>query len=153
MRTAKQVLVIPYVIRDTMLQMVILKRADLDIWQWVAGGLEENEYVDEAARRECSEELGIACCDNPLLPLESHCTIPKSHFDLQGSAYEHLYTVTEYAFAIELKVSDKIALSEEHAEYLLITYPQLTDLKTWDSNKTAAWKLHQRLLDNHRIVA
>ncbi|MEZ6926823.1 MULTISPECIES: NUDIX pyrophosphatase [unclassified Aeromonas] len=153
MRTAKQALVIPYVIRDAMLQMVILKRADLDIWQWVAGGVEENESLDEAARRECSEELGIACSDNPLLPLESHCTIPKCHFDLQGADYEHLYTVTEYAFAIELKVSDKITLSEEHAEYLLITYPQLRDLKTWDSNRTAAWELHQRLLDNHLIVA
>ncbi|AUY10660.1 NUDIX hydrolase [Aeromonas sp. ASNIH2] len=153
MRTAKQVLVIPYFIRDAVLQMVILKRADLDIWQWVAGGVEENESLDEAARRECSEELGIACCDNPLLPLESHCTIPKSHFDLQGAAYEHLYTITEYAFAIELKVSDKIALSEEHSEHMFTTYPQLKDLKIWDSNRTAAWELRQRLLDNHLIVA
>lgn len=152
MRAAKQVLVIPYFIKNAVLHLCILKRADFDMWQWVAGGVDNDESSELAALRESSEELGIHCQDRSILKLESQCSIPKCHFNFQGANHDDIYTVTEYAFAIELQKSDKIELSEEHSEYMFITYPQLNDLKTWDSNRTAAWELRQRLLDKRVIV-
>lgn len=152
MRTPKQVLVIPYFIEDSILKLCILKRADLDAWQWVAGGVENGESINDAAIRESSEELGICCQNHNLLKLETKCSIPKCYFNFQECNLDHIYTVTEYAFAIELKNSHGINISEEHSGHKLITYHQLKDLKTWDSNRTAAWELRQRLLDNNLII-
>lgn len=152
MRTPKQVLVIPYSIENSTLKLCILRRADLDAWQWVAGGVENDESINDAAIRESSEELGVCCQNYNLLKLETQCSIPKCHFNFQKNNYKNIYTVTEYSFAIELKTFHDINISEEHSEYKLITYHQLKDLKTWDSNRTAAWELRQRLLDNDLII-
>lgn len=153
MRAPKQVLVIPYLIDNFILKLFILKRSDLDVWQWVAGGVESDESTYDAAIRESTEELGIVCEGYKVIELETKCSIPKCHFKIQESAYEQFYTVTEYSYAIQIKEDDKIELSDEHYEYACITYEQLANIKTWDSNKTAAWELHQRLLDLNVIVS
>lgn len=152
MRTPKQVLVIPYFIEDSTLKLCILKRAVLDTWQWVAGGVEDNESIHDAAIRESSEELGICCQHYNLLKLETQCSIPKCYFYFQEYDCDDFYTITEHSFAIELKHGSDIKISAEHSECSFITYHQLKYLKTWDSNRIAAWELRQRLLDNNLII-
>lgn len=52
MRQPKQVLVVSYAIYERELYLYLLKRKDIDYWQWVAGGVEENEAILSAAIRE-----------------------------------------------------------------------------------------------------
>lgn len=80
MRQPKQVLVVPYAIYESKLYFFLLKRKDIDYWQWVAGGAEENETLLSAAIRELTEELGIMFKTPDFIPLESVCSIPRCHF-------------------------------------------------------------------------
>ena len=41
MRLPKQVLIIPYRIKDKNVQFCIFKRKDLEFWQWISGGVED----------------------------------------------------------------------------------------------------------------
>lgn len=152
MRTPKQVLVIPYLIEESVLKLCMLRLSDIDVWQWVSGGVEDGESIDHAAIRECSEELGINCQQYNILRLETQCSIPKYHFTFPEHRYDNIYTVTEYSFAIELAQRGDIILSNKHSEFQFITYNQLESIETWDSNRTAAWELRQRLLDEHKII-
>ncbi len=58
-RAAFQVLVIPFRF-DTNgeTRYLLFKRADLDVWQWISGGGEDNEEPEQTARREAFEEAG-----------------------------------------------------------------------------------------------
>jgi dATP pyrophosphohydrolase len=116
------------------------------MWQWVAGGVEENESIQQAALRESKEELGIQCCDLKIMALESKCSIPKIYFDGNENWSKDTFTVTEHSFAIEIPTNKKLALSAEHTSHQIIKYDELCNFHTWDSNRTAAWELHQRLL-------
>ena len=58
MRVPFQILAIPYR-QNPDLQFCVLHRADIDQWQFVAGGGEDDETPVESAIREISEETGI----------------------------------------------------------------------------------------------
>ena len=69
-RARYQVLVIPYCITDGQVRFCAFRRKDLDIWQFIAGGGEdEDASIIESARREAFEEAGIPAigvtCTNP----------------------------------------------------------------------------------------
>lgn len=146
MREPKQVLVIPYLIDKNELYLYLLKRRDMDYWQWVAGGVEENETILSAAIRESSEELGVILKDSSFTQLESVCSIPRCYFRSDKAWNDDFYTVTEYAFAVRLSANSTINLSDEHTEFNIIKYSDLSKYNTWDSNRTAAWELKQRML-------
>jgi len=117
-------------------------------WQWVAGGVEQNEDVNDAAIREAEEELGIQITKKEnLLRLESYCTMPRSIFDCEAYWPKTFYTVKEFSFALKLDNTTAISISDEHLQFKLIRYSDLVKFKTWDSNRTAAWELNERLKD------
>ena len=59
-RVRYQVLVIPYCIMDGQARFCVFRRNDLDIWQFIAGGGEdEDASILESAKREAFEEAGI----------------------------------------------------------------------------------------------
>ena len=60
MRAPFQILAIPYRFEDGDLRVCVLRRADSDQWQFVAGGGEDRETPAEAARREIWEECGTS---------------------------------------------------------------------------------------------
>lgn len=64
-RARYQVLVIPYCIMDGQARFCVFRRNDLDIWQFIAGGGEdEDASILESAKREAFEEAGIpVTCD------------------------------------------------------------------------------------------
>ena len=75
-RARYQVLVIPYCITDGQVRFCAFRRKDLDIWQFIAGGGEdEDASIIESARREAFEEAGIpVTCSYS--PLDTCCSIP-----------------------------------------------------------------------------
>jgi dATP pyrophosphohydrolase len=134
--------VIPYRSMPTGLEFALLKTSDGGYWQFVAGGGEEGETPLQAAIREVIEEIGIA--DQPLLPLDSMCTIPTIHFKAATGWPSTLYVIPEYAFAVD--TGDRpIRLSHEHTEIWWVDYARAYQSLKWDSNRTALWELHQRL--------
>ncbi|MGC0939098.1 NUDIX domain-containing protein [Pantoea agglomerans] len=123
----------------------------MNVWQWIAGGVEENETIRDAALREAKEEIGIQDENFELIELDSKCSIPKFYFKDMEEWPKDLYVITEHAFAIKLDVKSEIAISDEHCAHELINYKELVKFKTWDSNRTAAWELYCRLLNKGLI--
>ena len=146
-RLPLQVLVLPFRRHaDGRIEYAIFKRGDFadDCWQGIAGGAEGEETAERAARREMLEEAGIPA-DAPLLPLDAVASVPASEFAARDRWGLDVYVVTERAFGVGLRDTETIVLSREHSEHRWLPYPEAARLLRWDSNKSALWKLNQRL--------
>jgi dATP pyrophosphohydrolase len=143
MRAPFQVLVIPF--RQTVAgpEFAVLKRSDAKYWQFVAGGREDDESLQQAAERETKEEIGIAAAAH-LIQLDSMATIPKDCFAAAGSWGQEVYVIPEYCFAIDAGDS-ALVLSGEHTDVRWVSYDQACSLLQWDSNRNALWELNERL--------
>lgn len=143
MRAPFQILAIPYRLADGHPLYCILHRADLDQWQFIAGGGEDDETPLQAAVREIAEESGATAHD--IIQLRSVCSIPAEHFPMRRLYHwpEDTYVLPEYSFGFHCK--EEIMLSREHTEYLWLTYEEARSRLKWDSNRTALYELHQRL--------
>ena len=60
MRAPFQILAIPYKYENGTPIYCVLHRSDCDQWQFIAGGGEDKETPEDAAKREIMEEGGIA---------------------------------------------------------------------------------------------
>ncbi len=150
-RAAFQVLVIPYLFNgDGEPRYLVFKRADQNYWQWIAGGGMIGEPVEQAARRESFEEAGIAG-NISLVRLDSTASIPAVHFADNHLWGNGTYVIPEYSFGIEVE-NEQVNLSGEHEECVWLDYETALNRLKWDSNKTALWELHNRLLskDNQK---
>lgn len=143
-RAPFQILVLPYrIVSDDNIEYAILKRSDDGYWQGIAGGGEDDEMPLETARREASEEGGIAS-DNKFVRLDSMATIPVE--DISGMIWgEDILVVPEYCFAVKVEM-DNLKLSTEHTEYRWLKYDEARALLHWDSNKIALLELNHRLM-------
>src|SRR5712675_2056939 len=102
-RAMFQVLVIPHrIAANGQPQYLLFKRSDLDVWQWIAGGGENQETPEQTARREALEEAGIAE-DTFLIRLDSMASIPKIHFADHHLWETAAYVIPEYSFGIDVK--------------------------------------------------
>ncbi|OYN88381.1 NUDIX pyrophosphatase [Parenemella sanctibonifatiensis] len=147
MRSPFQVLVVPFRIIKSSgdPEFLVLKRADLDVWQaGVAGGGEDGESPAGAAERESVEELGLEHTV-AVYPLQSVASVPVYHFSDRASWPSGLYTIPEYAFMIDL-TGERISLSSEHTSSRWLGYDGALELLCWDSNRTAIWEARQRLV-------
>ena len=79
-RARYQVLVIPYCIQDDQVQFCLFQRSDMGIWQFIAGGGEEEDLsIIALAKREAFEEAAISkSCD--FFKLNTCCSIPTNCF-------------------------------------------------------------------------
>ncbi len=144
-RAKYQVLVIPYYIEDKIPQFCVFKRSDTEIWQFIAGGGEdEDSSIIESARREAFEEAGIPIkCD--YFKLDSCCSIPADCFKNAEAMWgEECFVIPEYAFAVKVE-SKSLTLSNEHVEYHWVTYERARAILKYDSNRTALWELKRRI--------
>ena len=124
-RARYQVLVIPYCIQDGNVQFCLFRRSDMGIWQFIAGGGEEDDIsIIESAKREAFEEAGISKTCN-FFKLDTCCSIPANCFKNAESAF--------------------LQLSHEHTEYNWLTYAEAHTRLQYDSNKTALWELNRRI--------
>ena len=74
MRTPFQILAVPYRFIKNGLYFCVFRRADSDIWQFIAGGGEDNEKPIQAALREIKEETGVTA--EKLTELKSGAVVP-----------------------------------------------------------------------------
>ncbi|MBF2356422.1 NUDIX pyrophosphatase [Listeria welshimeri] len=140
MRQPFQILVIPFIKNKDKYRFGVLLRKEEEVWQFVAGGGEENETIVATARRESAEELNL---DKrfQMYQLDSLAHIPGYHF-----SFKRPYVIPEYSFAIDLSVClSDVKLSLEHKEFKWVSYEEAFKLLAWDSNKTALYELNERL--------
>ena len=74
MRAPFQILAVPYRFIENELCFCVFRRADSDIWQFIAGGGENNEKPIQAAQREIKEETGVTA--EKLTELKSVAFVP-----------------------------------------------------------------------------
>lgn len=140
MREPYQILAIPYRIVDGTPLFCIFRRADSNIWQFIAGGVENGETQFEAAKRETIEEIGVEPKDIKQLtciayvPAEVIDESKRQHWD------KNTYVIPEYSFAFEC--DSEPLLSKEHTEYKWLTYDEARKLLQWDSNKVAMYEIN-----------
>lgn len=148
MRAKYNTLVIPFLFKDEPL-FCILKREDMKIWQFVAGGGEDDEAIELGAARELEEETGLDKINaNFLKRLDSQGTVPSNIFKIFKESWkEGLYVIPIYTFSYFMEDSG-IHLSEEHLEYKWVTYDQAVELLHYDLDKTALWELKMRIENN-----
>lgn len=122
-------------------EYLLMRRTDLGVWQWVAGGGEDGETPSEAARRELEEETGYL--QEPR-ELDSRSAIPV--IDVCGSlAYGvERPILMEFAFAVEVPFAD-VRISEEHTEVAWLPFEEARSRLNWDSNRTALWETNFRI--------
>ncbi|MGN1020995.1 MAG: NUDIX pyrophosphatase [Aristaeellaceae bacterium] len=141
-RAPFQVLVIPF--DDTAeLRVAVLHRADMDAWQFVAGGGEEGETPLQAALREAREEIGPG---GTLCPLDSCCSVPASIIrpDRRSHWPARTLVIPEYAFALRVRAG-ALTLSREHRAAAWLSPEEAARRLRYDSNRTALEELTERL--------
>ncbi|BCN30912.1 NUDIX hydrolase [Anaeromicropila herbilytica] len=144
-RAKFQVLVIPFIIRDNHIKYGMFLRADMNVWQFIAGGGEDEEIPLEAAKREANEEANIPY-DFPYYPLDTCCSISADCFNEEDRQRwgQNCFVVPEYSFAVRVE-NEELNLSHEHLEYQWLDYDSARKLLKYDSNKVALGELNSRI--------
>jgi dATP pyrophosphohydrolase len=143
-RAPFQVLVLPYRRRPGGdYEFAVFRRADAGYWQGLAGGGEDGETPEQAARREGLEEAGIPL-DAPYQALDSLASIPVIHFRDSHRWGEAVYVIPEHAFGVAVG-DHTLRLSTEHTEVRWVSGAEAQRLVRFDSNRVALWELQQRL--------
>ena len=144
MRLPKQVLIIPYRIKDENVQFCIFKRKDLEFWQWISGGVEDfDENLYAAAKREIFEETGVDS-NIELTQLECITKIPVVNIVKEFRWGNDIFYADEYSFSVKFDNID-IALSDEHSLYSWMSFEEAKKLLKYDSNKSALWELNEKI--------
>lgn len=145
MRAPMQVLVLPYTIQDRMPLFCILKRADNQSWQFVAGGGEDNETPKQAASRELFEEIGIDTKPD-LYQLKFMTYVPANCFAEchRKNWGNETIILPEYSFAVRIDTNNVI-LSTEHTEFRWVSFDEAQSSLHWQSNGVALYELNERI--------
>ena len=146
MRKPHQILAFPYKKENDIYMYAIFKRKNKDIWQGIAGGVEDDETYLEACKREANEEAGISY-NAKVIELESVCTIPIENVTKDFIWGEDICLVYEHCYGIDAQ-NENIQISDEHTEFKWCTYEEAKELLKYDSNKNALWELNYKLDKN-----
>ena len=143
-RQPLQVIVIPFREREGgEYEFAVFHRADASMWQFIAGGAEDDETAEQAARREAAEEAGIPGGAR-LIRLDSRASVPRTAFGPTEHWPEDLLVVPEYSFAVDA-TGQELALSQEHDKVSWLSFEEAARVLTWESNRVALWELNERL--------
>lgn len=145
MRKPIQILVFLFYKEKNKYLYAIFKRRDFKFWQGISGGLEDDETLLKAAKREIFEETKIKPTSR-FIKLDSKTSIPIEHVG-KHRWKKNIYVATEFSFGVESNTKE-IKLSKEHTEMAWITFEKALKLLKYDSNKTALWELNRRLTKN-----
>jgi dATP pyrophosphohydrolase len=147
-RTPVNVLVLPFRLQaGAGVEFAIFRRADQagEIWQGVAGGVEDGETPFEAACRELAEETVIQAPAPRWVRLDARAAAPAVVFRDWPRWGPDTFVVQELAFGVDVGAGGDMRLSSEHAEYRWLGLDAATALVRYDSNRTALWELNERL--------
>ncbi len=141
-RAPFNVLVIPYRLNAGIQEYAVFHRSDVDMWQFIAGGGEDDEVPLATAMREANEEAGIDQ-DAGWTALDASASIPRNAFP--GAHWPaDIFVITEHSLAVLVQDTD-IQLSHEHDRFEWLDYDTAATRLTWDSNRVALWELRERL--------
>ena len=142
-RAPYNVLVLPYFIGNEILYC-IFKREDMNVWQFIAGGGENDESPIIAAQRESMEEAGIPV-NNTYQPLESMCYVSVDNFSEKArESWGKRYVIPIYTFSV-CTDTQSIHISHEHTEYKWCNYKEAKEKLYFDLDKTALYELNERI--------
>lgn len=149
-RAPFQILVFLRRVSDRGFEYLLLKRADMGVWQGVAGGGEENETPTEAAIRETLEETGVHV--SSIVDLDSVEML--SVLDVAGCYRwgNSVEFIPEYAFCADVSVDISIRISGEHTECRWCNLEQALNLLEWESNKRAIVLAENRVGKSNRRI-
>ncbi|MFO7612019.1 MAG: NUDIX domain-containing protein [Clostridia bacterium] len=125
-------------------EYLLLKRSDDSSWQGAAGGGEDGESPEEAARREVAEETGLNV--NSLFRLDTTGWVRAVYFNGRAEWGRDVYVVPIHYFAAGQ--SGRVTISGEHDEYMWADYETAAMKLFWHDNLTALWELNERLKKN-----
>lgn len=151
-RQPKQVHIFLFKQDENGYKYAIFQREDMPFcWQGICGGLEDNETIEEGARREIFEEAGT---DQhlPLYSLENISYLPDNIFSDSARLNwgENIVVVPMYFFA--MPYNGQIKLSEEHIDVKWLSYDDAYNLIYYCDQKIALYELNEKLLRNIIIV-
>ena len=143
MRAPFQILAVPYRFIENELYFCVFRRAGSNLWQFIAGGGENNEKPADAALREIKEEAGVTA--EKLTALKSVAFVPAEVVakNLRQDWDKNIFVIPEYSFAFACNADP--TLSREHSEYQWLPYNEARKLLKWDSNKVAMYEIRCRL--------
>ena len=147
-RQPKQVHIFLYRQREHGYEYAVFQRADMPLcWQGICGGLEDDETLEEGARREIFEEAGIKEFQ-PLYPLDSISYLPDTIFSAAARSYWGRDTVVVPMYFFAMPFDGKIRLSHEHTDIKWLPYDEACGLIYYKDQKIALYELNERLLRN-----
>jgi dATP pyrophosphohydrolase len=147
-RAPYQVLIFPYIKnKQGFIEYAIFRRSDGNYWQGIAGGGEEGETPEEAARREIKEEAGIVK-NYDIISLDSKTSVPVIGVTGEYIWGDDVFVIPEYTFGVRVE-HQQLKLSKEHKEYKWVGYEEAMTMLKWDSNKNALWELNERFTRSH----
>ena len=143
-RAPMQVVVIPFRLRaDAEPEFALFRRSDDHKWQPIAGGAEDDETPEKAARREAWEEARTPR-ESLVLRLQTQDTVPVHHFSGTSHWPSGLYVVPQYSFGLDA-TGLELEIGPEHTGMQWITYSAAVPLLAYQSNATALWELNERI--------
>ncbi|PIY93301.1 MAG: NUDIX pyrophosphatase [Candidatus Magasanikbacteria bacterium CG_4_10_14_0_8_um_filter_32_14] len=121
-----QVEIIVYKIKNNQPLFLLLKRIESrgEFWQPITGGANDDETLEDAAKRELMEETQIKNYLN---------FINKVHyfeFDIEIHG-----RIKEYVFAVEVNEKTEVVLSDEHEEKKWCNFEESLKLLKYENNK------------------
>jgi dATP pyrophosphohydrolase len=126
-------------------EYAVFKRADDGNWQSVSGGVEADEDLPMAARREVVEETGLSR-DNPMYKLDMVSAVARDAFAASVFWPAELFVVPKHYFAMDVSEDHRdLVLSQEHTQMAWLQYDDAQGTLRYDDDKTALWELNSRI--------
>ena len=148
MRQPCTVVVFPFRLAVDGPRYAIFQRADNTDWQSVSGGVEDDEDLATAARRETVEETGLGH-SSPLYKLDMVSGVEKTCFAASTHWSPGLYIVPKHFFGMDVgQESTSVVLSDEHRVFRWLGYDEAYRTLRYDDDRTALWELDARIRGN-----
>lgn len=132
--------------KQNVYEYAIFQRADITYcWQGICGGLENDETIEEGARREIYEEAGITE-HLPLQMLESISYLPDYLFNDNVRNIWGREIIVIPMFFLAMYFDGQVKLSDEHIDVKWLEYNDAYNLIYFRDQKTALYELNEKLI-------
>lgn len=143
-RAPYNVLVLPYYIYENNVEYCIFKRSDMNIWQFIAGGGEDDEEPRTAAIRESLEEASISPNSNYRQLVSIGYVSVENFSEKVRQTWGEKSVIPVFTFSVNLDKKD-IVISDEHMKFKWCNYTEANERLHFDLDKTALYELNEEI--------